>query len=651
MAIAKRKAHRSLRTILIVWFLLFSLVPLAFVTGYSVVKYEKAIDTELSERLSGNAREISVILNDFKTGLTQKRDIYINNKGLISSLSLGDSLSTRTLGMNWIKSDFSSSLTFFGRDGRMLVSVFRDEKGEAKDFLPQTKNAIYLSDANLEKLKTLSEYAFIESTGNQKVSLILISKVLGPNGRLAGYLEQLVDLDPVFLGRLKQRMKLEMALLQPSGQVAVATHPDFYVYKKDFFQRYVKDGLKSFFELNIRGNPFGLIIYPVDWGQSQIYLALGASKVDAKSALRKVNYAFYSVVGAVILLLILTILLISRNILKPLDELVEAIGNVNLSDRPVEIPIKSDTEIGLLAESFNQMSRNVSQARIDLKKKIAELQATNQELLETQSRLIHSSKMVSLGQLVAGVAHELNNPIGFIYSNMSHLKDYSEKLIQLVEAAENNPQDLSELKQKFDLEYIREDLPKLIRSCEDGARRTRDIVIGLRNFSRLEEAKLKETDLHENIENTLSLLSGEIKNRIQIVKDYGSIPLVVCFASQISQVFMNILSNAVQSIEGNGNIWISTRLQQNSEGPEFVRISFQDSGKGMTPQLMEKIFDPFFSTKGIGQGTGLGLSISYGVIQNHGGEIQVKSQVGIGTEFIVKIPVKAVVSEKPIAPA
>jgi two-component system, NtrC family, sensor kinase len=638
----QKRAHRSLRTILIIWFLLFSLTPLVFVTGYSVQKYEVAIDNELSQRLGGNAREIGSILEEFRASLTQKRDRYIKDNGLIYHLSTSDSNAIKALGVNWLKSDFASSLTFFNRDGRMLGSVFKDEKGDVRDFTPQSNAPIYLSEQNLQKLQGVKEYAFIEFSNSRKLSLILFSKVTGPGGRHVGYLEQLIDIDQTFLSRLKQRMKLELVLIRPSGQVAVATHPDFYLYKKELFQDFLKAENKPFFELNVRSNPYGFLLYPMSWGQSEIFLALGASKVEAKAVLKNVNLAFFTVVGTVIILLIITILFASNTILKPLNDLVSALQNVQSGDKPVEIPIKSDTEIGLLTESFNQMSRNVIQARSDLKKKINELESANLELKETQSRLVHSSKMVSLGQLVAGVAHELNNPIGFIYSNMGHLREYSDKLLQLADRAEASPSLLPEIKKELDIDYIREDLPKLVASCEDGARRTRDIVLGLRNFSRLEEAKLKEVDIHESIDNTLNLLAGEIKNRIQVVRDYGKLPLVTCYASQVNQVFMNILSNAVQAIEGNGNIWITTRLQTRTDGREMVQISFQDSGKGMTSQTMDKIFDPFFSTKGVGQGTGLGLSISYGIIQSHGGEILVKSQVGIGTEFLVQIPVRPV---------
>src|SRR6185312_15702874 len=198
---------------------------------------------------------------------------------------------------------------------------------------------------------------------------------------------------------------------------------------------------------------------------------------------------------------------------------------------------------GLLAEGFNDLSRRTFESQKALKDKIQELEKANNEIRDTQAKLVHTAKMASLGQLVAGVAHELNNPIGFIYSNMSHLRDYSQKLVHLINVAEKSPAELKKEKEKADLAYIEKDLPKLISSCEDGARRTRDIVLGLRNFSRLEEAQLKEVDLSEAIDNTLNLLSGEIKNRIQIHKTYEPTPQILGYVSQINQVIMNILSN------------------------------------------------------------------------------------------------------------
>lgn len=634
---------------MIIWFVLFSVVPLAFVTGYSMVKYEKAIDHELSQRLSGNAREIDLVLNDFRLALQQKRDKYIRDPSLIYHMTVGDGATIRSLTSQWIKTDNLASLTFFDREGRMLASVFKDDKDNVRSFVP-VQDAVFLSAKYMAQVKDEKEIALAEFRDNQKVNLILISKVTGAGGRLVGYVEQIMDLDKNFVNKMKNRLKLELIVFKDMGQVVVASHPDFYLYKKDFFSPYFRPGAEPFFDLNVRTTPYGFLIYPVDWGITKFYIALGASKSEAKAVLKNVNYAFITVVGAVIFLLILTILVTSSWVLKPLYELVEALQSFESQEQAVTIPVKNDTEIGLLTESFNEMSKKIWQARSDLRKKITELEAANKELKETQTKLVHSAKMVSLGQLVAGVAHELNNPIGFIYSNMTHLKEYSEKLIEIAEVAEKDPPRLPVIKEEYEFDYIVKDLPKLVASCQDGARRTRDIVLGLRNFSRLEEAKLQEIDVHQSLDTTLNLLQGEIKNRIEIHRQYEPTPLIHCYASQINQVFMNILSNAVQAIEGNGHIWISTTALKDYKGSKdrrgWVQVSIQDSGKGMSAETLEKIFDPFFTTKGVGQGTGLGLSISYGIIQNHGGEIQARSEVGVGTEFIVIIPVYPPIQEK-----
>ncbi|QDK36260.1 ATP-binding protein [Bdellovibrio sp. NC01] len=649
MKTLRRKPKRSLRTILIVWFVLFSVVPLAFVTIYSMVKYEKAIDHELSQRLSGNAREIGIILNDYKSSLQQKRDRYVRDPSLTYHLTMGDGTTLRSISSTWLKADNISSLTFFDREGRMLTSVFKDDKDNVRSFLP-VQDAVFLSAKYISDLKDEKEISLAEFTESQKLNLILISKVTGPGGRTVGYIEQIVDLNKEFLSKLKSRLKLELILFKDNGQVVVASHPDFYLYKKDFFKGYFRPGAEPFFDLNVRGNPYGFLIYPLDWGITKFYVALGASKSEAIAVLKNVNYAFITVVGAVVVLLIMTILVTSSWVLKPLYDLVDALQSFESQEQAVTIPVKNDTEIGLLTESFNEMSKKIWTARSDLRKKITELESANKELKDTQTKLVHSAKMVSLGQLVAGVAHELNNPIGFIYSNMTHLKEYSEKLIAIAEVAEKNPEKLHEIKEEYEFDYIVKDLPKLVTSCQDGARRTRDIVLGLRNFSRLEEAKLQEIDVHQSLDTTLNLLQGEIKNRIELHRQYEPTPLVHCYASQINQVFMNILSNAVQAIEGNGHVWISTMALKDYKGSKdktgWVQVSIQDSGKGMSQETLDKIFDPFFTTKGVGQGTGLGLSISYGIVQNHGGEIQVRSQVGVGTEFIVIIPVYPPVQDK-----
>lgn len=643
----RRKPKRSLRTILIVWFLLFSVVPLAFVTGYSMTKFEKAIDRELSQRLTGNAREVSGILADYMAGLQQKRDRYVKDPTLIYHLAISDSSSVKTLSTGWLRQDIASGLTFFNREGRMILSLFKDDQGEVRSFQP-VQDAVFLSEKYIAHLKDKPDLGLADF-GEGKMSLVLISRVENSSGRVVGYIEQMITLNRGFLQKLKARMKLELMIFKDNAQLVVGSHPDFSLYGKDFFRSHFETGSESFFELAIRGVPYGFLVYPLSWDQTPFYIALGASKSDAKAVLKNVNYAFLSVVSAVILLLLLTIIVSSSWVLKPLYDLVEALQSFESQEQAITIPVKNDTEIGLLTESFNEMSRKIWQARTALRGKISELESANKELKDTQTKLVHSAKMVSLGQLVAGVAHELNNPIGFIYSNMMHLREYSERLIQLVELAEKNPAALAKAKEDAEFDFIVKDLPKLIASCEDGARRTRDIVLGLRNFSRLEEAKLTDIDLRVSLDTTLNLLSGEIKNRIEVHKTYEPVPMIKGYASQINQVFMNILSNAVQAIEGNGRIWISMMpVKGGPKGAEgAVQVSIQDSGKGMPPAVLEKIFDPFFTTKGVGQGTGLGLSISYGIIHNHGGEIQVRSEVGVGTEFIVVLLTKPPIKSGP----
>ena len=622
------------------WFLLFSIIPLGFVTWYSLSKYEVAIDKELSLRLSGNAREIAIILSDFRVGLQQRKEKYLRDLHFIYNISVGDSAALRSQMEDWLKNEFSASLTLYNREARLVISVFKDEKGDVRNFSP-TQDAVFLTEKLIGSLKENREIGVIRYDENQKMSLLLISRVTNTNGKTIGYLEQALDLDKNFLNRLRARLKLELMLLKETGQVVTASSSELLGIKKEFFKKYIFDNPRdNLFEIQLKNNPYGFVINPTDWGESRFFVALGASKTEAKAVLKNVKLAFVSIVGTVILLLVLTILVSSVWFLKPLNELVEALQSFETQEQAVTIPVKNDTEIGLLTESFNQMSLKISQARGDLRKKISELENANREITETQTKLVHSAKMISLGQLVAGVAHELNNPISFIYSNMIHLKDYSEKLMQLIEIAENHPDKLKKEKEELEYNYIKEDLPKLVASCQEGARRTRDIVLGLRNFSRLEETKLQEIDIIASLETTLDLLQGEIKNRIQVHKNYEPIPRINGYVTQINQVFTNILSNAMQSIEGTGSLWLTTMILKDPKSKSSkVQISIQDSGKGIPQEILDKIFDPFFTTKGVGQGTGLGLSITYGIVHSHGGDIQVRSEVGVGTEFIVILPV------------
>lgn len=630
----RQRPRKSLRTILILWLLIFSIVPLAFITGYSLVKYEQAIDQELSTRLLGNAREISVIFTDFQNKLVSEITQAAADKVLSFSLGTNNVEQARESVKRWFKGSIAHRAWVFNRDARLEIALYKDDKGNVARRESLENGAVELNESLLKALEGKDQLFLLDITSepNPNVELSVFSKIVNSSGKLVGYMEEAVNVDEAVLQNIRNRLNAEIFFFQADKPTIVATHEDLALYKPDVFLPHLKDD--GFFELNIRDNPYRLMLRELKWGESSFVMGLGASKSAAKAVLKNVNVAFFTVVGTIVFLLIVLSFIASRVLLNPIYDVLNAIERADFDKGILEIPTSNDTELGLLSEALNDLAKRTFDSQKALKGKIQELETANNEIRDTQAKLVHAAKMASLGQLVAGVAHELNNPIGFIYSNMTHLREYSQKLIHLVDVAEKNPGSLQSEKEKADLDYIAKDLPKLISSCEDGARRTRDIVLGLRNFSRLEEAQVKQVDLHEGLEATLQLLSGELKNRIKVVKNFGTIPKVNCYPSQMNQVFMNVLSNAAQAMEGDGEIHITTKALPQDR----VEISIRDTGKGMNKATLEKIFDPFFTTKQLGRGTGLGLSISYGVVQKHGGEILVSSEVGKGTEFKIILP-------------
>ncbi|MCB0391618.1 MAG: HAMP domain-containing protein, partial [Bdellovibrionales bacterium] len=642
----KSKPQKSLRTILILWFLFFSLVPLGFITGFSIVKYEEAIDKELSKRLKGNFETVENIVKEFAGALTSSTKKQAENNTLAYYVNNNQKSQVVAIVTSWLVSEPAAHhISIFSREGRMMASLIKDATGNVQT-IDLGSNDFFLRDAPLEELKKSDLYRDIEIKTKKDLKLIVVTKIRNNSGRVVGYIEKITELDKAFLESLKKRMTVELAFYlkkpttkevkeEDSEPLIVTSNDDLDLYKPEYFLLAKEDSSKEFFELNIGETPYGFITNSFKWGENELFVAIGTSKKDVKSALKEVNYAFYLVVGGIIIFLIILSIVISMILLRPVSELVEAFRKVNPGDVIPEVKDLPENELGVLAQNFNNLSKRVNKTQEDLKNKIKELEQANQEIRETQAKLIHSGKMASLGQLVAGVAHELNNPIGFIYSNMGHLRDYSKSLMKIVETAEKNPKNLSKIKEEEEFEYIVKDMPKLIQSCEEGAKRTRDIVLGLRNFSRLEEAKLKKVNIEQSLNDTLNLLSGELKNRIRVEKDYAGIPEVNCYPSQLNQVFMNILSNAAQAIEENGTIRLGTREVEDGK----IEISIKDSGKGMSQETIEKVFDPFFTTKTLGKGTGLGMSISYGIIQKHGGDIQVQSEIGKGTTFTLILPI------------
>ncbi len=287
----------------------------------------------------------------------------------------------------------------------------------------------------------------------------------------------------------------------------------------------------------------------------------------------------------------------------------------------------------------------------------AQLGATLEQLKATNSQLVQSEKMSSLGLLLAGVAHEINNPVSFIYGNLAHLTNYTQDLFDHLELYQQhypNPvAEIQEQREKNDLDFLAEDLPKILSSMSVGVDRICQIVQSLRNFSRHDDSQMKPVNLHEGIDSTLLILNHRLKGNgekqpIQIVKHYGKLPTVECFAGPINQVFMNILSNAIDALEDANSRQTCREMLENPSqimiGTEvvgnFVEIKIADNGPGITEEVKQQIFDTFFTTKPIGKGTGMGLSISYQIIvERHKGELYCNSELGKGTEFAIRIPI------------
>ena len=345
--------------------------------------------------------------------------------------------------------------------------------------------------------------------------------------------------------------------------------------------------------------------------------------------------------------------------------------------------IWSDSEIALLQAVTNQLAIAVDQAELYEDSRTAtqiaqdraeQLGATLETLKQTQLQLVQSEKMSGIGQMVAGIAHEINNPISFIQGNLGHLQGYSEDLMRLIQVYQEEcdppSEELLEIMEEIELDFLLEDLPKTLNSMTIGTDRIREIVLSLRNFSRLDQAEFKQADIHEGINSTLLILGHRLKPRstfpgIEIIKNYGDLPLVDCAPGQLNQVFMNILANAIDALEestfrrqvvsakspgkssqalpqpnfASPSTPIITIGTQQIE-PNRIQIRIADNGPGVSEEIRAKLFDPFFTTKGVGKGTGLGLSISYQIVtERHGGSLYCQSDPSQGTEFVIEIPI------------
>ncbi|WP_082752847.1 sensor histidine kinase [Janthinobacterium sp. B9-8] len=397
------------------------------------------------------------------------------------------------------------------------------------------------------------------------------------------------------------------------------------------------------------------------------YIALCAS--DGRLSLDAAKLRMTGTFIVILISALILISLLSNSVVQAMSDIYEGLNQINdHHDWNMRLKVYGNDEFSKLSDQLNYLFANMEQLDLKIKAKTIHLEEMNKQLREemetrqqiemqlekkteaqallierletTQIQLAQAEKMASIGQLAAGVAHEINNPIGFISSNLNTLNDYTTKLISALDEYENNEKISKETKQsiikKHDLVFICEDFPELVKESKDGLERVKVIVRDLKDFSHVDSGEWMPVDINKSIDNTISMAKNEIESKAKIILDYAELPKVEIIGSQFNQVILNLLTNAAQAIDSFGKILVRTRLHDNN-----IYVDVRDTGSGIPPENMTRIFDPFFTTKPVGKGTGLGLSLAFGLMKKMHGEISVKSEVNKGSCFTLRIPLNA----------
>ena len=532
-----------------------------------------------------------------------------------------------------------------------------------------------LGNAEINKAASIGiDYFDIIATENNTASLVVgLTSVKSTEKILGGVIVGTI-IDNDLLTRIRSNTEPHLVTIQ-DNHVTASTLPSA---KTHLWQA---PAIKSPpIQVNIAGKnyiAYSVEIVGLNDENSKLVLLNPVAALEQNQQQMWISIIIYSVVGATLFsLVVFKIITLLTNRITYLTKATQTIARGDFSTC---IYVNGNDEISILAQSFNYMSEQVSlllkrqeeineeleinnqtlEHRVELRtlelnEKNAYLQQTLQELQRTQAQVIQSEKMSSLGQMVAGVAHEINNPVSFVYSNLEPACEYAQDLIKIIELYQKHyPNPAEEIETQIaavELDFIKEDFVKLLDSMQNGTERIKDIVLSLRNFSRLDESAFKQVDIHEGIDSMLLILHNRLQlqsnhREIEIIKEYSSLPKIDCYAGQLNQVFMNIVANAIDALDDeikkNPTFIPQIRVSTELSGNNNIKIRIADNGSGIPQKIQSKLFDPFFTTKDVGKGTGLGLSISYQIIvDKHHGKLSCDSSPETGTEFMIEIPIR-----------